>query len=262
MAELGRGIDELQCDLLLCPAACLGHQRLTEGNHTCLGSTNGTLDDQKVLIDLTVVWEASHRCDSLLSEIVLTLCIVRIVTGSLAHPIDLLVNLGTVMVTMLTCTRDLELDTGRMPCANASNLSETTVCLAWQACASPTCDDTMETVTLGCTDDVNHFVVIEDGRDRKRLLKHLHDKVDLVSHRTTIDLDLLDVCFLLANLDLGHLGVADSADDLAILLGAVDLSLHWHGLILGGLSVTLGVLCEGLLLALVPILVEAALDLI
>jgi len=167
-----------------------------------------------------------------------------------------------VMVTMLTCTRDLELDTGRMPCANASNFTETTVSLTWQACASPTCDNTMETMTLRCTNDVNHFVIVEDSRNRERLLKHLHDKVNLVCHRATVDLDLLDVRLLLANLDLGHLGVTDSADDLAILLGAVDLSLHWHGLILGRLSVALGVLCEGLFLTLVPILVEATLDLI
>jgi hypothetical protein len=120
----------------------------------------------------------------------------------------------------------------------------------------------METMTRRGTNDVNHLVVVEDGGDRKRLLKHLHDKVNLVCHGATVDLDFLDVCLLLANLDLGHLRVADSADDLAILLGAVDLSLHWHGLILGGLSVPLGVLCEGLLLALVPILVKATLDLI
>ena len=62
---------------------------------------------------------------------------------SIAHVIDLLVDLGTVMVTLLTGASDGELDTGRMPRADASDLAETFVGLAWQLLGVPTGSDTL-----------------------------------------------------------------------------------------------------------------------
>jgi len=71
-------------------------------------------------------------------------------------------------------------------------------------------------------------------------------------------LDLQKVRHLLAKLELADLSVSNDTDDLAVLLDALKLLLDSLGL-LGGL---LGVLGECLLLGLVPVLVESALDIL
>jgi hypothetical protein len=67
------------------------------------------------------------------------------------------------------------------------------------------------------------------------------------------------VGLLLLERGLADLGVGEDTDDGAVLLDALKLTGD-GGTVL--LSVLLGVLGEGLLLALVPVLVEAALDLV
>ena len=79
---------------------------------------------------------------------------------------------------------------------------------------------------------------------------------------TLADLNLLDVRLLLPKLRLPDLGMADHTNHLAILLGAANLGGHRRALgALAGLAPALLVLGEGLLLRLVPGLVEATLHL-
>jgi hypothetical protein len=61
---------------------------------------------------------------------------------ALANTVDLLVDLRTVMVALLTSTGHGELHTGRMPRSNASNLAETLMSLAGQLLGVPTGSDT------------------------------------------------------------------------------------------------------------------------
>ena len=86
--------------------------------------------------------ESSHWVDRFVSQVVFgggvvfdQLSILGV--ESITDVIDLLVDLGTVMVSLLTGTSDGELDSGRMPCSNTGNLSKTLVCLTGQFLTVP-----------------------------------------------------------------------------------------------------------------------------
>ena len=163
------------------------------------------------------------------------------------------------MVTYLTITGNSPLDVGRMPSTDTSNLSETLVSLTGKLLGAPAGGDTAESVTLGDGDNVDHLVVLEDGADLNWLLEQTVTVGDLVGDAATVDLDLHKVGLLLLERGLVDLGVGENADDGAVLLHALELAGD------GGtalLRVLLGVLGEGLLLALVPVAVESALDLV
>jgi len=255
VTDLGGSVDELEGDLLEGSTGGLREKRLTERDDTLLRAANTTLDHQPVLVDLTIADEATERGDSLLGRIVVALGVLLVVT--LTDAVDLLVDLGTVVVTVLTGTGDLELNASRMPGTDTGDLAQTTVSLTGQAGDTPTGDDTVDTATLSNTDAVDHLVLLENRVDLHLLLEKTNAEVDLSGHVTTVDLDLLDVGLLLTDLHLGDLSVGDHADDVAVLLGTLDLLLH-----VAVLGVLLGVLGESFLLALVPVLVEATLDLL
>jgi hypothetical protein len=166
---------------------------------------------------------------------------------------------GTVVVTALTGTGDSPLDVVRVPGTNTGDLTQTLVGLTGQLGGSPTGSDTSETVTLGDGDDINHLILLEDGVDVDGLLEEVAGEVNLVGNGATVDLDLHEVGLLLLDGGLADLGVGEDTDDSAVLLDALKLAGD------GGtrrLGVGLGVLGEGLLLGLVPVLVEATLDLV
>lgn len=163
------------------------------------------------------------------------------------------------MVTHLTGTGNSPLDVGRMPSTNTSDLSETLVGLARKLLGTPTGSDTVETVTLGDGDDVNHLVLLEDAGNIDGLLEELLTERDLVGDAATVDLDLHKVGLLLLERGLSDLGVGEDTDDGAVLLDTLKLAGDGSTVVLG---VLLGVLGESLLLGLVPVLVESALDLV
>ena len=179
--------------------------------------------------------------------------------GALANTVDLVVGGSTMMVSVLTGTGDGPLDVGRMPGTNTGNLAETLVRLARKLLGSPTGGHTLETVTLGDGNAVDHLVLLEDGVDLDGLLEDAVSKVDLVDDGAAVDLDLHEMGLLLLERRLADLGVRKDTDDGAVLLHALELAGDGGALVLG---VVLGVLGEGLLLGLVPVLVEAALDLV
>ena len=257
VTELGRGVDELEGDLLGGVAAGLGQHGLAEGDHALLGTDDAALDHDEVLVDNTVVGEAAHGVDGLLGQISLGGGVV--VDGAIlvleggTDAVDLLVDLGTVMVTHLTSASHGELHAGRVPGANTGNLAQTTVGLTRQTGDAPTSDNALETVTLGDTDGVDHVVLGEDVADRDELLEEAMAEVDLLGDGATVDLDLHQVSLLLAELDLADVGVGKHTHDVAVLLDALQLgvgSITTLGLVLGQ---TLGVLGESLLLGVVPV---------
>ncbi len=202
------------------------------------------------------VW-SNLRGDGLLGDVLLGGGVGLVVT--LANAVDLVVNRGTVVVTLLTSTGNGPLHVGRMPGTDTSNLAETLVRLARQLLGAPSGGNTAEAVTLGDSDDIDHLVLLEDGVDLDGLLEEAVAESDLVGNGTTVDLDLHKVGLLLLERGLADLGVGEDTDDLAVLLDALELAGDGGAVVL---RVLLGVLGEGLLLALIPVLVEATLDLV
>jgi len=266
MTELGRSIDELEGDLLSGVTAGLSQESLTESQNSLARTDASTLDHDPVVADGTVVREATHRGNLLLGEIELgggkaisnNVALVILDNSSLSgelrssHLVDLLVDLGTVVVTVLTSTGNRVLDSGRMPGTNTGDLAETLVRLSGQFGGSPTGSHTLETLTLGHTNDVDHLILGEHLGDGNGLFEETNTEVDLSSSVTTVDLDLHEVSLLLGKRKLLNVGVSKNTDDLAVLL---------H---LGKLTVAVGVglttsvvLGESLLLGAVPVLVEA-----
>jgi len=60
VAELGRGVDPLELDLLGRAAVGLGGERLAQGHDTLLDTGNRALDEQEVVLDLTIADETTH----------------------------------------------------------------------------------------------------------------------------------------------------------------------------------------------------------
>lgn len=114
-------------------------------------------------------------------------------------------------------------------------------------------------MTLGDGNDIDHLVLFEDGVDLDWLLEEALRVFDLVADGAAVDLDLHEMRLLLLERSLADLGVGEDADNGAVLLHALDVL----GDVLAGLlRVLLGILGEGLFLALVPVLVEPALELV
>lgn len=254
---LGRGVDELDVEGLQVGALGGRHDALAESDSALLGTGDGTLDHEPVLVDLAVVGEATNGVDALLGKIALG----GGRDGSvllLADAEHTLVDLGTMVVTHLTGTRHGEADAGRMPGTDTGDLAETTMGLAGKTGDTPTGDDTGITVTLGGSADIESLALAEDGVNSDLLLEQGNTEVDLGSDVTAVDLDLHQVGNLLAKSQLLGLGVGQDADNGGVLLDALQLSLD----VLGLLSSLLGVLGESLSLGAVPVLVETTLNLV
>eukprot|EP01084_Bolivina_argentea_P258173 435146_1 len=262
VAQLGGGVDELEGDLLGEGARGLGGHGAAEGDDATAGAGDGALEHDEVVADGTVADEATHGGDGLLGQIVLGLSVVGVNSGGLAELVDLLVELGTVVVATLTGAGHSEGHALGMPGADAGNLAETTVGLAGEASNTPALHDAGHTVTLGDGAHIAGLGLVEDGVDADLLLHELVGELELVSDGAAVDLDLLDEGLLGADAvvaELAVLGVSNHADDGGLLGEAVQGALG-GGLALLGLLELLE-LGEGKLGGLLVVLVEAALEL-
>ena len=76
----------------------MDHERLADRDNTLLGSRDGSLEHEVVVLDDTVVREATHWRDLLLGDVGLGRSVGSVLAG--ADAVDLLVELGTVVVTV------------------------------------------------------------------------------------------------------------------------------------------------------------------
>merc|ERR1711939_152897 len=258
VTKLGRGADPLERDLFERGARRVGDERLAEGDDALDDARARTLDHDPVVLDDAVADKATDGGDGLLGDVKLGRG--RALVVGLADAVDLLVDLGTVVVTVLTGTGDRVHDGGRVPGTDTRDLAETLVGLARELLGAPTVGDTLESVSLRDADDVDVLVLLKDGRDVARLLKVRLGELDLVHNRSAVDLDLHQVGLLLGEAGLADLGVGEDANDGAVLGDTLELAGDRRSRTL--LGVLLGVLGKGLLLGPVPVLVEATLDLV
>ena len=214
------------------------------------------------MVDNTVVGEATKRSNVLFNSISLSGSVVLGATNSTGtDSVDLLVEFSSAVVAELTGTGDGPLNGSGMPSSDTTDLAETSVGLARHAGNTESLDDTGGTLTAGNTDSVDHLELVEDLSDGDFTLELLEAPIDLLGDGATVDLDLEEVSLALAEVKLGELGAGEDADDCAVLLYSLEVALDGV-LALGILLVSLGVVSEGLLLGVLPVLVEAALELI
>jgi len=258
MTLLGGGIDEFDVDGFQVSAVGMLHQRLAENQWSLLNSNYSTLQHDPILIDFTIMDETSHWGDALLGKIGSGLA--RSLVSLLSDSVHLLVEFGTVEVTILTGTWDCGRHTSRVPRSNTGNLTETTVGLTWETGDTPTGSDTLESLTFGDSNNIDLFVLCEDRINSDLLLEEIFGKVDLGFRvGSSVDLDFHNVSLLDAEVEFLNLCVGDDADDGAELGNSVKLGIN----ILSSIGLVLGdVLGVGLFLCLVPILVHATLKFI
>jgi len=256
MTILGGSINELDVKGLMVRSLGGGHNRLTKSDSSLARTTNTSLDHEPVLVDFTVMRESTNRGDGFLSQISLSGAVIGITLLTHAH--DSLVDLGTVMVTLLTGTGQSETASRRMPGTNTSDLSETTMRLAGKSGNTPTGDNTLGSVTTSGTADVQSLAQRKHTVHVEVLLEEVLGEVNLVGDRTSIDLDLAKVSHLLSQLNLADLGMGKHTHHTTVFLDTVKLEVD----VLSLFGVLLGVLGESLSLGAVPVLVESALDLI
>jgi len=256
VTKLRRSIDELEGDLLEGGTRSLRQKGLSKGEHSLLGSSRGSLDHEEVFVDDTIVRETAHGSDALLSQI--DLSGTALLVAAVSDSIDLLVDLSSVMITILTGTGNGPLDTTWMPGSDTSNLSKTFVGLSGKTGGSPTSGNALETFTLGDSNDVDHFVFFEDRRDRDGFLEETEAELDLIGDVSSVDLDFHKMRLLLSKLQLADLSVDQQANDGAAATDLFDVPVD--GVLPSSLLIVFGVLGEGLLLRGVPVFVKSPSD--
>jgi len=263
VSHLGGGIDALQVDLLEILSLVVHQEGLSEEDGALSHTHAAALDHDEVVLDLTVVGEATDGVDGLFGQVGLGGTVVHVDLAALglvasAKSVDLLVDLDSVVVTLLATSSNRVANSAWMPSSDTGDLSETSMRLSRQLLGAPSAGHTLSSVTLGDTNAVGVVVLGEDGANRDLLLEEALGKVDLGGRVATVDLELDDVGLLLLERKEFHLGVSNESDNLAVLLDLVNSSLL-TSLGLGPLLLVLG---KSQLLALAPVLVESSLGLV
>jgi hypothetical protein len=256
VTHLGGGIDEFKVDLFEGGSGDLRNQRLSQHENSLLGSDDTSLHHEEVISDDTVVGETSQRSDVLISQVSVGGGVVgNTRNGGLSDSVHLLVHFGSVMVTHLTGSGDGESNSGRVPRSDATNFSVTSVGLLLEMLDAVSLNHTLETFTLGNTNNINHFVLIEDGVNLDFLFEMAIGEINLLGGGSSVNLDFEDVILLLSQLGEGlHLGGNNSSDHSAVLSNSVEIDINGFFL----LFVLLGVFGESFLLGIHPVLVESS----
>jgi len=226
VTELGGGIDGFQVDLFQIFSFVVGQQWFSENDWSLSDTHAGSLDHDKVVLDFTVVWEASDWIDGFFSQIGfggtvvhVDLAVFGLVAGT--QSVDFFVDFDSVVVTFLTASSNGVTDSRWMPSTNTSDLSETSVRFSGKFLGTPSAGYTLSSVTLSDTNAIGVVVGFEDGANSDLLFKETFGEVDFGGGVTSVNLEFDDVGFLLFEWKHLHLGVGDESNNLAVLFDLV-----------------------------------------
>jgi len=258
VTELGGGINGFKIDFLQIFSFVVGQQRLSQQDWSLSDAHARSLDHDEIVLNFTVVREASDWINRFLGQISLGGTVVKVGLAVLgfvtsAQSVDLFVDLNSVVVTFLTASGNGVGNSRWMPRTNTGDLSETSMRFSGKFLGAPSAGYTLSSVTLSDTDAVGVVVVGEDFVDWDLLFEETLGEVDLGSGVATVDLELDDVSFLLLEWDEFHLGVGNKSDNLAVLFDLVDCSF----LARFSFGPFLLVLSESQFLGFSPVLVES-----
>lgn len=181
MAQLGSGIDELGDNGFQMASGSGSSHAFSQKDESLLGTNAAALDEDEVVSDNTIVRETSHRSNVLFSQICISGGVVLGSTSlAFTDSVDLLVELGSVVVAELTSSSDAPGDTGRMPGTDTSDFSVTSVGFFLKMTDSPSGHDTGKTFTLGDTDDIDKLVLLENVVDSDLFFEEGVGKSNLV----------------------------------------------------------------------------------
>merc|ERR1719245_1199373 len=119
MSKFTTSINEFNINVLEMFPARSNHQSFSDDERTLLNTNRTTLEHNPVIVDLTIMRETTHRCDTLFGQI--SLCHTGCVVTTFTNPVNFLVHLCAVEVSILTSTMYGATDTGRMPRSNTGN---------------------------------------------------------------------------------------------------------------------------------------------
>lgn len=193
VTDLGGGIDELDVHSLGGGGLSLLEEGLSNGDKSLSWSHNGTLDEHEIFVDNTVVRESTDWGNVLGMGVGLGGGVVLGASnGSGTDSVDLLVDLGSVVVTEVTSSGDSPLDCGWMPGTDTSDLSVTSSSLSWELGNTESLDASLSSLTSGNGDGINHLVVLEDFSDGDFVFELANSEVDLGGDITTVNSNIQD----------------------------------------------------------------------
>jgi len=258
VSEFGRSIDPFERDLFLGNGVGWRNERSSEGDGSRDEARAGSFQHDEVFFHFTIPDETTHWSDMLVGKVNSSSGVVFAffaVDFSSSDHVDLLVDLCSVVVSVLTDTSDGVGHSRWMPSANTSDFSKTTMRLSRQSSDAPPRDDTLCSPTLRHGDRIAHVVGVEHVRDWDLVFKLAFAESNLFNNISTVDLNFHDVGFLLPkHLQLSHhLCMANQTDDIGVVLNPL----------FNGFVLILGLrMLEGLGLVSLPPLIVSAFELL
>ena len=257
MAKFRGSINEFEADFFQVDSLGVSEHGLSEQDELLFGSNATSFDDDEVISDNSVVWEASHGSDVLFGDIDCGGGVVFVaVTLALTHPVYLFVDFGSVVVAQLTRSRHRPCYSRRMPSADTPNFSVASVRFLLQMSDSESFHDSCESFTFGDSDHIDVLIFIEYLVNFQILVEEAHSEFDFFSGVfSSVDLDFEDVILFLA--EIPHevlLGMGDDPNHTAVSFDSAELGFEFLGFF-GQLGVVVG---ESFLLGVHPILVESS----
>ena len=260
VTDLGGGIDKFNLELEVSERRGLWEKSLSDGDLSLSWSADSTLDEEEIFVDDTVMWESTDWGDVLGVSVSFGGSIVVDTSDStLTNSVDLLVDVGSMIVTEITSSGDSPLDCRWMPGTDTSDLSETSSSLSWKSSDTESLDDTLGSFTSGNGDSINHLIVLEDLTDGDFSFEFGLSPGNLIFGGSTIDLDFHKIALLSSEVNFIDLSGNENSDDRAEFGDSLDVSVDVF-LGVSVFSVFLGVVLESVLLGSRIVFVESSED--